>query len=77
MRSKYAYGILSFSATDDGPARDAVALHAGRLFDLQGTLAVLRRAVLRARQRHEEAFLRADLALELPRKLNQRGQKTA
>jgi hypothetical protein len=52
-------------------------MHAGRLFDLQSTLTVLRRAVSRARQRHEEAFLRADLALELPRKLSQRGQQTA
>ena len=33
-----------------GKRRDAVPLHAGGLLDLQGALAVLRRAVMRARR---------------------------
>ena len=51
MRSKYAYGILSFSASwrrANGvmPYR----CHPGGLLDLECALAILRRAVMRVRR---------------------------
>jgi hypothetical protein len=55
-----------------GKRRDAVPLHSGGLLDFQGALAVLRRAVMRARQGHQQVLLRTELTLELPCKFNKR-----